>query len=554
MSQQHIFLSHSTRDDVVVNAIRETLDEHHVLSWIDSRHLQPGDSLDPVIEKAIREAAHFVVVLSQRAMESEWVIKETNLALQVRADRPEFRIVPVLIDGIKPNAVKPWLGDDVVAIELASLDPHTLTIATTELLAVLGTDLEPGGKPDTSEPDQPALSDLILELTQPTMVLQDGKRRPVATARLVWQPDAGEPVVGHPFTFTAPLGPIEAEELRWYLESYFRWTSDLFRKRAKEVEAKLPQWGKLLFQAALADPAAAAVLAPWRISKPGDKSLRRCTVFVDPVWRAGGRQPPEVLPDITKLAPEQLRGLTPAGSPDTADEAATQLLALPWELLHDPKFTDGHGYLFKGHRGVRVRRRLPDAAVVEPAPVDPPIRILLVSPRPEDDTAGYIDHRISARPVVDALAKLGGLAELTLLDPPTLSALEAELQRASDADQPYHVVHFDGHGVYDKHHGLGSLCFEADTWGKLPACQVDPPQAGSLRHYPSHLVSADELAGVLRDHHIPLFILEACQSAKAETDPTASVAGRLLASGVSSVIAMSHSVLVETARRFTAVF
>ncbi len=85
-------------------------------------------------------------------------------------------------------------------------------------------------------------------------------------------------------------------------------------------------------------------------------------------------------------------------------------------------------------------------------------------------------------------------------------------------------------------------------------CQ-DDPQAGSLRHERrTHVVSADELAGILRDHHIPLFVLEACQSAQAEANPTASVAGRLLACGVSSVIAMSHSVLVETARRFTTVF
>ncbi|MBI1878364.1 MAG: CHAT domain-containing protein, partial [Chloroflexi bacterium] len=39
-----------------------------------------------------------------------------------------------------------------------------------------------------------------------------------------------------------------------------------------------------------------------------------------------------------------------------------------------------------------------------------------------------------------------------------------------------------------------------------------------------------------------------------ETDPTASVAARLLEEGVTSVVAMSHSVLVETARRFVQAF
>ena len=44
----------------------------------------------------------------------------------------------------------------------------------------------------------------------------------------------------------------------------------------------------------------------------------------------------------------------------------------------------------------------------------------------------------------------------------------------------------------------------------------------------------------MRDHRIPLVFLEACQSAQAEDDPTASVAAKLLEEGVTSVVAMSH--------------
>jgi len=58
----------------------------------------------------------------------------------------------------------------------------------------------------------------------------------------------------------------------------------------------------------------------------------------------------------------------------------------------------------------------------------------------------------------------------------------------------------------------------------------------------------------VRDHRIPLFFLEACETAQAAIDPSSSVAGSLLESGVASVVAMSHSVLVETARRFIQAF
>jgi hypothetical protein len=54
---------------------------------------------------------------------------------------------------------------------------------------------------------------------------------------------------------------------------------------------------------------------------------------------------------------------------------------------------------------------------------------------------------------------LPGLVKIHVLSPPTLPALRDELDRARRRE-PYHVVHFDGHGVYDRRVGLGGLCFE----------------------------------------------------------------------------------------------
>src|SRR6185312_11665705 len=92
-----------------------------------------------------------------------------------------------------------------------------------------------------------------------------------------------------------------------------------------------------------------------------------------------------------------------------------------------------------------------------------PVRILLVSPRPEQDDdgrpVGYLDHRASALPLVEAVESLGELARLTVLVPATLAALEQAMIRG-DEGQPFDVVHFDGHGVYDRRRGLGGLCFE----------------------------------------------------------------------------------------------
>jgi tetratricopeptide (TPR) repeat protein len=140
-----------------------------------------------------------------------------------------------------------------------------------------------------------------------------------------------------------------------------------------------------------------------------------------------------------------------------------------------------------------------------------------------------------------ATEELGEVLRLSLLHPATYPALEEELARAQQAGEPYHVVHFDGHGVYDRRVGLGGLCFE------------DPSDSHKLTGRRHQTVYTNQLGPLLTGYRIPLVLLEACQSAKAE-EGAESVATELLQRGVASVVAMSHSVLVETARRFVAAF
>ncbi|HEX3530987.1 MAG TPA: CHAT domain-containing protein [Thermoanaerobaculia bacterium] len=359
--------------------------------------------------------------------------------------------------------------------------------------------------------------ELVLTLIDPTIETAEGKRRARAMATLVHEPaqTGARRIESRRYSFTAPLGPIEKDDLRWYLESYYIWPVGVFQDRAASIEKKLPGWGKALFQAALGDEEAREAFYAWQYAKGAD---RRFSVRVDS--------------DLPKG--------TPDAAQTTAREAATELLSLPWELLHD-----GRTWLFQGKHAVRVRRRLPNRQAQPARPTPLPIRILLVSARPEKDAKGnpigYFDHRISARPLADAVESLGALARLTVLQPPTYGALERAL-REGDEGQPFDVVHFDGHGVYDRRLGLGGLCFE------------DPADVDRWETRRMDFVDAERLAGLVRDHRIPLVFLEACQTAVAEVDPTASVAAKLLDEGVTSVVAMSHSVLVETSRRFVAAF
>ena len=441
--------------------------------------------------------------------------KEIAKALEVEQQRKDqgYRAIPLLLPGIEPSALPLWFDDEPVGVRV-ELKTGGLSEALPQILAALDERLPTDHQPLQSITSEP-VEELLLKLSDPKIQEIDSKWRAVATATLVYESADQSARAGESkrFTFTAPLDSIEADDLRWYLESYHLWPTSVFKARAADIERRLPQWGRQLYAEAAKTDLAKAALSAWQ--NAADGSERRFSILVDS---------------------DPIEGASLEEKAATA-EAGSLLLSLPWELLHD-----GRDYLFQGGRAVHVRRRLPNRQHQLVLPTRLPIRILLVSPRPEDKRTGYIDHRISAKPLMDAVDNLGDLATLTVLAPPTFPALQHALQRAREASQPFDVVHFDGHGVYDREHGLGGLCFE------------DPKDAQKLERRAMQLIHAEKLAGVMRDYRIPLGFLEACQSAKTEEDPTASVAAKLLDEGVASVVAMSHSVLVETAHRFVKAF
>ena len=416
-----LFISHSSQDDAFVRELQRALGNLNEDVWIDSRELGGGDPLWSEIRKAIDEASVYAVVVSPDALQSKWVGKELSHALKVQKKRgkDEFPVIPLSLDGTKLGVLEEFFNEEPLYVPVRS-DAGGIDAATSAILVAVGKRL-PADVPVAAQPKAEPLEELVLELGGLEFHEQDGVRRASARARLVYEPATpGQRNVQseRSWRFVAPLGPIEAEELRWYLEKYAIWPSAYFRDRARKVEENLVEWGRLLHTAALQPEHAANVMNAW--ARIDGHAGRRFSVDVDATLEAGAADADEA----------------------TAREAATLLLGLPWELLHD-----GGSFLFQGAMPTRVRRRLPNTRVLDVPVVATPIRILLVTARPEDDACGYIDHRASALPLVEAMETLGGLVQIHFLGPPTLAALRRELDRARAADEPYHVVHFDGHGV-----------------------------------------------------------------------------------------------------------
>jgi len=341
--------------------------------------------------------------------------------------------------------------------------------------------------------------------------------------------------------FVDPLNADDHRDLRWYLEIYGAHSlGDPDDKRAQRVAARLPELGRALFQAALGDPEAQLRYSQFLLREQGTRLL-------------------------------------------TISAEHPAILALPWELLHGP--AAGSVHLFLERPPISVRRRVLGASDGR-APFDltakDTLHLLFVVSRPLD--AGFLDPRADTAPILDAIDEHApGRVVCEFLRPPTFDALIARLDAADKP--PIDILHFDGHGVFDRHGDLPRRLAEAriargariedilrDEKQRRVDAPCDPhalPDTGYLLFEApdrnADPVSARKLGENLHRRNIALTILSACQSAAiggsaATADDPAirgamgSVAARLTATGIPSVLAMTHSVLIHTTRMLFGAF
>ena len=92
-----IFLSHASESKPRVVRLTEPLPAH-VQIWLDRDALAAGQRFGPRIEAAIRRDCDFVLVfIDEHALASDWVKRETALALQRQADLQRTFVLPVLL-------------------------------------------------------------------------------------------------------------------------------------------------------------------------------------------------------------------------------------------------------------------------------------------------------------------------------------------------------------------------------------------------------------------------------------------------------------------------
>jgi hypothetical protein len=124
--------------------------------------------------------------------------------------------------------------------------------------------------------------------------------------------------------------------------------------------------------------------------------------------------------------------------------------------------------------------------------------------------------------------------------------------QAADAGVPFHVVHFDGHGVMPGRPAGGGAVI-----GGRQAMMTGPGEGVLAFERPgggSDYVGASKVAGVLVADKVPMVVLNACQSGAVGKELEASVATALLKAGCAAVVAMAYSVYAVAAAEFMAAF
>jgi hypothetical protein len=84
LTQPYIFLSHSTKDRAFTEKLAEHLHGAGFRAWVDVQDIPDGSTWLRVIEGAVTDCGAMIVVMSKDGRDSEWVERETLLAMGLR--------------------------------------------------------------------------------------------------------------------------------------------------------------------------------------------------------------------------------------------------------------------------------------------------------------------------------------------------------------------------------------------------------------------------------------------------------------------------------------
>lgn len=199
------------------------------------------------------------------------------------------------------------------------------------------------------------------------------------------------------------------------------------------------------------------------------------------------------------------------------DSGLGLVLGLPWELLCLPSTRDFLGL----SRRTPIARTLSVPRFVEPQLPAARLRILVIA----SSLSHFSDLDLETeRRQLEAIVGWRKNLDMVFLQRATREELSQALSQALDQREPFHVLHFMGHGSFLTCTGEGALLFASED--NKPEEVTGQSLADELKDFPS----------------LRLVVLNACHTGRATDrsglDPFAGVAASLLLGGIPAVVAM----------------
>ena len=103
------FISFSGNDRNFIEKIGEDLQREGVRCWYAPEEMKMGDAIRQQVDQLIRVQDKLLVVLSKFSVESQWIQKEVEAALEEEGNRNRTVLFPVRLDSGQMDAEKSWL-------------------------------------------------------------------------------------------------------------------------------------------------------------------------------------------------------------------------------------------------------------------------------------------------------------------------------------------------------------------------------------------------------------------------------------------------------------
>ncbi len=91
-----VFISHTSLDKPFARKLARDLVVRGVRVWLDEAELLVGDSLLKRIALAIEEMHYLIAVLTPASVESSWVQKELELAMNQQLKARDIKVLPII--------------------------------------------------------------------------------------------------------------------------------------------------------------------------------------------------------------------------------------------------------------------------------------------------------------------------------------------------------------------------------------------------------------------------------------------------------------------------